>query len=490
MYPQKGILTSKLERKILSGLEATFNFEFSKSEKIFNQIIKSYPDNPSGYHFKSIPYLWRFLDNRNDSDLVHFLELSDTTIKKGNDLLLSNLDDPFLYFILGSAYSYRAMAFTRQENYLEAVLATKKSFAALNNSLITDSTFYDAYMGLGLFNFMIAQTPPALKWAMHISGISGDKQKGLDYLTLSVKKGKFTLVESKFYLSQILGEFYGEKGKSGKLLNNLVKHYGQNLLFRYSLANYYLKLPKLDKAENIVKKIVAIKDTSFKQLIRYSNLLMADIYFYRNKFNTAKNYYNVFLEDSSENHYRGIAALRSGLCYSFLSDTLNAEKYFGITDEGNIDIDDDRYAKVVGENYSDVFPDSLQLEIVFIKNLILSGRYNEARDSLLNVQKGKVPNSILAEINLHLSNVYYFLRDFTQSYSYALSAIGNDEGEKWIYPFANYYAARATAELNFTADAMDYIIKARKYSDYFFENKLDNMLGALEFKLKKVESVK
>ena len=169
---------------------------------------------------------------------------------------------------------------------------------------------------------------------------------------------------------------------------------------------------------------------------------------------------------------------------------MDAEKYFSITDEGNIDIDDDRYAKVVGEKYSDVFPDSLQLEIVFIKNLILSGRYNEARDSLLNVQKGKVPNSILAEINLHLSNVYYFLRDFTKSYSYALSAIGNDEGEKWIFPFACYYAARATAELNFTADAIDYINKARKYSDYFFENKLDNMLGALEFKLKKVESVK
>ena len=476
VYSQTSILTKGLENKILTGLEATFNFEFAKSEKIFNQIIKNYPGNPSGYHFKSIPYLWRFLDNRNDSEFVQFFKLSDSTLKKGNDLLLSNLDDPYLYFILGSAYSYRAMAFTRKENYLDAVLATKRAFAALNNALITDNTFYDAYMGLGIFNFMIAQTPPALKWAMYITGITGDKQKGLDYLTLAAKKGKFTLIESKFYLSQILGI--------------LSKRYWQNLLFKYSLANYYLKLSKLDEAENIVKRIITIKNTQFKQLVRYSNLLMADIYFYRNKFNIAKNYYEIFLKDSSEDHYRGIAALREGLCCSFLNDTLTAEKYFSKTDEGNIDIDDDRYAESMGKKFLEDLPDSVQLEIVFIKNLINSGKYKAARDSLLILKKDKISKSLLAEINLHLSNVLFYLKDFTQSYSYALSAMENDEGEKWIYPFANYYAARASAELNYIPDAMGYIQKARKYSDYYYENKLGNMLGALEFNLQKAENIK
>ena len=70
-----------------------------------------------------------------------------------------------------------------------------------------------------------------------------------------------------------------------------------------------------------------------------------------------------------------------------------------------------------------------------------------------------------------------------------MSAIENDEGEKWIYPFAYYYVARASAELNYISDAVNYIQKARKYSDYYFENKLGNMIGALEFNLQKARNI-
>lgn len=484
-YPQKSILNTSLQNQILTGLNATFNFDFITSRKVFDHIIKKDSSNPTGYHFKSIPYLWQFLDNRNETDLMNFMVLSDSTIAKAKRLLAINPNDPFLYFVLGTANSYQAMVFTRQEDYLDAVLATKKSFANLNNSILVDSTFYDGYLVIGLFNFMIAQTPPALKWAMHLTGISGDKEKGLEYIKLVAQKGKFSLVEAQYYLSQILIEFYREEKESGKILTKLTNKYNKNLLFRYSLANYYLKQTRLNDSENNLKKIISSKDTSFNQLIRYSKLLMGDIYFFRNRFDIAKNYYEDFIKDSTENHFRGIGAYRLGLCYSFLKDTLNAEAYFNFSDEGNNDIDDDRYAKEMGKKYSKTFPESYQLKIVYIKNLIRSGRYNEARDSLLRFDKAEIQNPHLAETNLLLSEVYLKLNDYTLSYSYALSAIENDEAEKWIYAFAYYYAASASVELDYFDDAINYIGKARSYSDYFYENKLDNMLNALEYKIQK-----
>jgi len=485
--PQNSKPFPQFEKQLFQGLDATFKFDFEKSEKIFSSLIEKYPDAPAGYHFNSIPYLWKYLDNKNDSDYVSFINLSDSTIKKANELLESDSVDTFLYYILGSSYSYRAMAFTRQESYMDAVLATKKSFSYLNNTILNDSTYYDAYMGLGLFNFMIAQTPPALKWAMRMTGIEGEKDKGIEYLKLAADKGKFSKVEALFYLSQIFAEFYGEYEKAEELLTKLNKKYRKNLLFKYSLASFYLKISRLEKSENLLNGIISSSDTNFRQLIRYSNLSIGDIYFYRNNFDKAISYYQIFLSDSSEDYYCGIAALRLGLCYSFSGDSLNAAKYFELTDEGNSDIDDDRYAEIIGERFLENPPDSLQRKIIFIKNLREAGKYNEALNSLLNFPKAGISNSLLAEINLYLSDVSFHLDSLTQAYSYALSAIANDEGEKWIQPFASYIIARVSLKLNYLADAKKYLEKAKEYSNYFYENKLSNMLNAVEYKLKMLE---
>jgi len=341
-------------------------------------------------------------------------------------------------------------------------------------------------MGLGLFNFMIAQTPPALKWAMRMTGIEGEKDKGIEYLKLAADNGKFSKVEALFYLSQIFAEFYGEYEKAEELLTILNKKYRKNLLFKYSLASFYLKISRLEKSENLLIGIISSTDTNFRQLIRYSNLSIGDIYFYRNNFDKAISYYQIFLSDSSEDYYRGIAALRLGLCYSFSGDSLNAANYFELTDEGNSDIDDDRYAKITGERFLENPPDSLERKIIFIKNLKEAGKYNEALDSLLNFPKG-LSKSRLAEINLYLSDVSFHLDSLTQAYSYALSAIANDDSENWIQPFASYFVARVSLKLNYPAGAKKYIEKAKEYSNYFYENKLANMLNAVEHKLKMLE---
>jgi len=64
ILPQNRNNFLQFEKQTLQGLDATFKFDFDKSEKIFNRLIEKYPDAPAGYHFKSIPHLWKYLDNR------------------------------------------------------------------------------------------------------------------------------------------------------------------------------------------------------------------------------------------------------------------------------------------------------------------------------------------------------------------------------------------------------------------------------------------
>ena len=107
---------------------------------------------------------------------------------------------------------------------------------------------------------------------MRMTGIEGEKDKGIEFLKLAADKGKFSKVEALFYLSQILAEFYAEYEKAEELLTSLNKKYRKNLLFKYSLASFYLKLSRLEKSEIILNRIISSSDTNFRQLIRYSNL--------------------------------------------------------------------------------------------------------------------------------------------------------------------------------------------------------------------------
>lgn len=487
-YPQNQLPDPHQEKIILKGLEETFDFNFDKSRKIFNNLILSNPEDPAGYHFKSIEFLWKFLDNKSDSDLVKFLGLSDTVIRNANSLPDSISGTAYINYIIGSTYSYRAMVYTRLENYMDVILATQEALSYLSAAIFIDSTFYDAYMGLGLFNFMIAQTPPALKWAMRLTGVKGDKVKGIEYLKLAAKNGKFSRIEAQFFLSQILSEFYQENEEAEKLMYDLNIMYKNNMLFQHSFAVFYLRMANLNRAERIFNKLISSTDSSFVQLIRYSNLSLGDVFFFRNEFDSAKYYYTIFPQDLNENYYRGIAALRLGLCFSFTGDSISAAENFNLANKGNIDIDDDRYASVMAEEYLENPPDTTELKIIFIDNLINAGNYEEAKDSLLSLRNMDFTNDLLAEINLQLSNVSFYLDSLIDSYSYALSAIANDDAKPMVKVFAFYYAARVSLKLGYPADAEMYLKKIENYSDYFYENKLANLINALEYKLVKYKN--
>ncbi|MGB5287966.1 MAG: hypothetical protein WBN42_05715, partial [Ignavibacteriaceae bacterium] len=179
-----------MKGKISTGLAALYNFNFKTAEKTFDDIIKNYPENPAGYHYKSISHLWFYLDSKSDYDFDNFYAYTDTAIKKAEIFLNKDSSDVFSLYILGSVYANRTFAFTRDENYFDAIFAASKFYSYFNDLLNIDSLYYDAYMGKGLYNFAISQAPQTWSWALSLSGMTGDKQAGLDYLEIAARKGQ------------------------------------------------------------------------------------------------------------------------------------------------------------------------------------------------------------------------------------------------------------------------------------------------------------
>ena len=469
-----------ISRAVKKGLAYGYNFEWVKSDNVFQSLIDNYPNDPRGYHFRASIYLWYYLSNQDENDYKTFVLYSDTAIEKARVILNKDPDNVNILYILGSDYSYRAIAFSKSEKFLDAVWASKKSESYLSRTLELDSTYYDAYLGLGLYNFAVGQIPNAFRWALNLAGIHGDKKTGLEYIEKAAREGNISKVEAEYYLSQILSEFSDDYTASARYLKNLISKYPNNILFNYSFAVLNIKMRRLNEAQKILVKILNHPDTTFKQIFSFSRFLMGDVFYKKNMFDTAKVYYEKFLNTTTDNDYEGIAYYRLAVCFEVTGDRVDAKKYFGMTDKGNMDIEDDIFAKRKGEVYFKRPLTNIEISLIKAKNYIDSGKYKIAVDSLSTLLEKINTDELKAEVYLYLSEANYYLGNYNESLNYALtSKLLNINEEKWIKPFASYYAARDNKKMGHTAAVKSFIDEAKSFSDYDYQKKLKNLLFAL-----------
>ncbi len=475
-YAQQSVTSS-----VKTGLEYCYNFKWEQADNTFKKIIRTHPDDPRGYHYEASIYFWYYFSNQDKKDYRNFLAYSDTAIDAAVKKLEDDPDNPDILYMLGADYSYRTMAFTKAEKFLDAVWASKKSESLLNKALEIDSTKYDAYLGLGLYNFAVSQIPTAFKWALSLAGIRGDKETGLRYLRLAAHKGNYSKVEAQFYLSQILSNFLFDFKGAASYLTTLLNRYPDNLLFNYSYAVIKIKQKKLADAKKILRTILNAKETPFTQLLSFSNFLMGDVFYRMNKFDSAKIYYSEFLRNSKTKDYHGIAAYRLGVSYELTGDREEALDFYRAAGGGNMGIEDDIYAERKGNEYLErpISPDEAKL--IRFDNTLEGARYKAAYDSLSVLLDSCKTDTLKAQVYIGLSRGAYRLGKYADAADYAMSAkLLDADNENWIKPYSCYYAARAYMKTGNEKEADSLIEKARDYSDYDYQKKLDNLLYTLE----------
>ncbi len=471
----------EIEKNISKALEQSYNFKWEDAEETLNNLIEKYPEDPRGYHYLSGIYLWYYLGSKNKTDYDRFVDYSDTTIDKAEKIIDEKPEDEKTLYILGADYNYRAIVFTNAGNFLDAAWATKKSESYLSHLLSIDSLQYDAYLGLGLYNFAVGHIPSAFNWALSLVGFDGDKETGLKYIKIAAEKGKRSKVEAQYYLSQILSEVMFDYDGSKKYIKSLIKKYPDNLLFNYSLAVLELKQRNLKESEKYLKKIINKREVNFKQIISFSNFLIGDIFFRRNEFDSAKVYYEQFLKTAVDKDYTGIGSYRLALCYEITKDRKSAIKYFNLAGFGNMDLDDDIFAKRKSNIYIKRKLSDNEIAVLKASNFIEAGNYKKSKIILDSVITNIKSEKLKAEAYLYLSDVSYYLNDYDSSIVYADTLMNLDvSDETWIKPFANFNLARAYFALKNNPKSEEYLEEAESFSDFDYENKLKSLVSAFK----------
>jgi len=163
--------------------------------------------------------------------------LTDSAIDLCNRQLHDNPRDANALFARGYARGIHASFITLVDHSYFS--AARQGLAARNDSedvLKIDPDYQDAKMAIGIQQFAVASLPRVLRMMIGISGVTGNKEKGLNLLRESAAGGIVTPIESRTALSLFL-RHDGRYSEALAVQHGLAQEFPHDYLFRLEEAN-------------------------------------------------------------------------------------------------------------------------------------------------------------------------------------------------------------------------------------------------------------
>ena len=164
-------------------------------------------------------------------------QLTNSSIAMCDQLLKADPNNKNAYFARGYARGMHAAFITLADH--SYVSAAKQGYASRSDSeqaLKIDPAYADAKMAIGLQQFAVASLPRILRIMIGITGVTGNKEKGLDLLRQSAAHGVVTNVESRTALSLFL-RHDGRYPEALAVQHGLAEQYPRDYLFRLEESN-------------------------------------------------------------------------------------------------------------------------------------------------------------------------------------------------------------------------------------------------------------
>lgn len=241
-----------------AGYRNMYNLQFGAAHEVFENWEKTNPEDPMGPVSNAAAYLFAEFDRLhvleselfvNDSKFEGRSKLPpDPAAKRALDeelaksevltekVLGKNPQDANALFAkvmaLGLRADYAAMIEKRD---LTALNYTKTGRALAQQLLALHSNYYDAYLAVGVENYLLSLQSAPMRWVLRIAGAQTDKETGLQNLRLTAERGHYLLPYARLLLA-VAALRDNDKAQARNLLAGLVQDFPQNHLYAKELA--------------------------------------------------------------------------------------------------------------------------------------------------------------------------------------------------------------------------------------------------------------
>jgi hypothetical protein len=126
------------------------------------------------------------------------------------------------------------LAMIERRNF--AALGDIKSAGVLAEKLLAvDPNCYDAYLAVGIENYMLGLNPAPVRWVMRAYGAETDKDQGIQKLKLTAEKGHYLSPYARLMLA-VAALRDKNKAEARQLLEGLSREFPNNALYSRELS--------------------------------------------------------------------------------------------------------------------------------------------------------------------------------------------------------------------------------------------------------------
>lgn len=273
------------------GFAHIYNMDYAQAEQDFISLEKDYPRHPApSLYLASILWL-KELEHRQDLALSRFASpgyFSQKTDQKmpprereiffkhiqrceslSNAILSKNRKDKDGRYFLAMTYGMRAsFAITVDHGFREAFSSGNKAYSICSQIIKGDPAYYDAYLTLGTYEYIVGSIPWYLKWMVFIIGAHGSKQEGFEHLRLASTKGIYNKNEAQL-VDMVLSVREHNYPGALTLAQSLADRFPRNFLFALNIGQILQYAGQKDQAASMLMQVlnrVEAREPNFDRL--------------------------------------------------------------------------------------------------------------------------------------------------------------------------------------------------------------------------------
>src|SRR6516164_2929572 len=240
------------------GFGQMYNLDFAGAHNTFHSYQRLDPNDPLGYVADAAAYLFAefnrlqilesdlFIDDR--SFFNRSVEDPDPSIKAAFDAELAHSDELAREVLATSPHDANALFSRVLANGLRGdytAMIEKRNLASLSymktsrltaqQLLAVDPACYDAFLAVGVENYLLGATPAPVRWVLRLTCSQTDKDKGIKRLRLAAEKGYYLAPFARLLLA-VAALRDKDKDTARTLLAGLATEFPHNQLYSRELA--------------------------------------------------------------------------------------------------------------------------------------------------------------------------------------------------------------------------------------------------------------
>lgn len=262
------------------GFDHIYNLDYGEARQVFQDLALDNPDHPAPpLYLATVAWLEELL-RRHELDLNRFaapgyfdrpasqvmpheerrsffrsIDRSQALAEKILQAAPTHQDARYFLGLSHGILASFTMTIDRERN--KAFSHGKKAYAYHRELVQEDPDYFDAYMSVGMYEYIVGSLPWYFKWLAVLAGYRGSREKGMEYLRLAVERGEYVSRDARVLQMVLL---VLEKDYSEALANARFLHqkYPRNYLLHLNQAQILEWMGETEQAVTEYRRVVEL----------------------------------------------------------------------------------------------------------------------------------------------------------------------------------------------------------------------------------------